>query len=310
MSRRRAVTVAEIADRAEGVRSFTFAPADGRPLPGWLPGAHIDVYLPSGRQRQYSLCGDRAGSTYRIGVRRIVDGGGGSVELHELSVGARLSIGEPRNAFPFLTSERYFFLAGGIGITPILPMVTAAAASGAQWSLVFAGRSRASMPFIDEVSALTASGTGSVTLLADDESGIPTPQRLLELAPEGAAMYCCGPPGMIAGMRAIMPAPRIKALHFERFSPLPVAGGVPFEIELHQSRRTILVGADQTALAAVRAALPGVAYSCQQGYCGTCQVSVLAGEVDHRDRFLSPQRRHDSMMLCVSRSDRRIVIDL
>ncbi|SDJ23585.1 Ferredoxin-NADP reductase [Frankineae bacterium MT45] len=310
VNRRRAVVVEKVIEHAEDVRSLTLAAADDRPLPGWVPGAHIDVYLPSGRQRQYSLCGDRGEGTYRVGVRRISDGGGGSLEMHQLSAGSVITIGQPRNAFPFIPVERYFFLAGGIGITPILPMVRAAAAAGAEWSLVYAGRTRASMPFLDELSAIATATPEAITLLADDESGVPSPHRLLDLAPEGSAMYCCGPPGMIAGMRAIMPAPRINALHFERFSPPPVAGGVPFEIELQRTGRTVLVGAEQTALAAVRAALPGVAYSCQQGYCGTCRVRVLDGEVEHRDRFLSPQQRYDSMMLCVSRGDQRIVVDL
>ncbi|MDL4818812.1 PDR/VanB family oxidoreductase [Actinomadura opuntiae] len=293
--------VLEVRPEAEDVASVRLGAVDGRALPGWQPGCHLDVLLPSGRRRQYSLCGDPADRrTYRIAVRRLPDGGGGSVEMHSLQEGASLAVQGPRNAFPFLAHDRYLFLAGGIGITPILPMVTAAERFGANWRLVYTGRTRASLPFLDELP------TGRVTVRTDDEHGVPSAADLLGDVTGGTAVYCCGPAPMIDAVRAAVGPD--ATLHYERFAPSPIVGGKPFEVELRRSGRVLAVPADRSALDVIRDVLPDVAYSCRQGYCGTCRTGVRAGDVDDR----APSDQGDATMLtCVSRATGgRITLDL
>ena len=308
VDRRLQVRVAEVRPEGDEVVSLRLEPAAGARLPRWSPGAHVDVELRSGRLRQYSLCGDPAARDhYRIAVRRIADGGGGSVEMHALRAGDGLILRGPRNAFPFLPVDRYLFVAGGIGITPILPMVRDAAARQADWVLVYTGRTRPSMPFLDELATLDA---GRVRVRPDDEFGVPDGRAIVDLAPDGAALYACGPPRMIDAVRAQLPAPHVATLHCERFSPAPVVDGAPFEVVLARSGHVVRVDADQTALAAIRTVVADVAYSCRQGFCGTCSVPLLGGDVEHRDRCLTNTQRGTRMALCVSRGTGRITLDL
>ncbi len=191
-------------------------------------------------------------------------------------------------------------------------MLQDAVARGADWALVYTGRTRACMPFLDELQGLDPRW---VQIRPDDEYGVPSGTAILAAAPhgrnqQGAALHCCGPPPMIAAVRAELPAEHIASLHSERFSPPPVLGGKPFELMFAASGRLVRVGAEQSALAALRAELPDVAYSCQQGFCGTCPVRVLGGEVEHRDRCLTEAQRADSMAICVSRGVGRVTVDL
>ncbi|MEV0292189.1 PDR/VanB family oxidoreductase [Nocardia sp. NPDC050710] len=298
----RTVVIERILAEADGVVSLTLRDPRGTPLPAWTPGAHLDVFLPSGRQRQYSLNGDPADRLrYRISIRRIAEGGGGSVELHDtMRVGDRLRIRGPRNAFPFIAAQSYFFVAGGIGITPILPMVAAAARSGKPWRLVYLGRSRACMPFLDELARWRG---GELVVRPDDEFGPPDLTTVIDRVPADAAVYVCGPPPLMdSACRRVSELDPMSALHTERFSPLPVRDGVEFRIALRRTGRTVRVHAEESALTAIQRAIPGVAYSCRQGFCGTCKVRVVDGEVDHRDRLLADAERADSMLTCVSRS--------
>ncbi|NHA01087.1 hypothetical protein G5V59_17645 [Nocardioides sp. W3-2-3] len=145
----------------------------------------------------------------------------------------------PRNAFPFVVAPSYLFVAGGIGVTPILPMVRFAAAHGEDWRFVYAGRDRASLPFLAEVEALAAAYPGRVEIWPDDERGVPDAAAIVERAPEGAALYCCGPPAMIDALRAEVPAENVEALHAERFSAPPVVGGEAFTVEPDPHRRDL-----------------------------------------------------------------------
>ncbi len=289
---------------AGDVRVLTLRAIDGGRLPSWTPGSHLDVFLPSGRQRQYSLCGDPADPFgYRIAVRRLADGGGGSIEIHDdLRIGDRLRVRGPRNAFTFVDAPSYLFLAAGIGITPILPMARAA---GARGQLIYLGRSRTSMPFLDEV-------PGTAAIRPDDEFGTPRIADLLAHAAPGAAVYVCGPPPVLAEAQRVFFARNPSgSLHTERFSARPVADGRAFDLTLARTGRTVRVGAEETALAAIGRVLPDVVYSCRQGFCGTCRVGVLAGEVDHRDRLLTSAERDDQMLTCVSRAvGDTLVVDL
>ncbi|MEU9606821.1 PDR/VanB family oxidoreductase [Streptomyces sp. NPDC048057] len=310
-ARRLTLAVTERTEPAEGVVRLRLQAADGAPLPPWQPGAHLDVVLPSGLVRQYSLCGDPAETgAYTVATRRVEDGRGGSREVHErLRVGVRIEVRGPRNRFPLVESRAYLFVVGGIGITPVLPMLRTLAAAGADWRLLYCGRSRASMPFLDEVEKLGADG-GRVTVVAGDVDGRPALDFMTSVSAE-TAVYCCGPNGLMDAVARLLPEGR--ALHLERFAANAgaTAPGTAFDVELRRSGRTVRVGADQSVLAAVRAALPDVAYSCQQGFCGTCQQTVLAGEVDHRDDLLTDAERDDSMLICVSRCrGRRLALDL
>lgn len=291
------------------VVSIELRAPDGSDLERWHPGAHLDLYLPSGRIRQYSLCGDPADRRcYRIAVRRIPDGGGGSNEVHdELPVGTVVGVRGPRNAFGFVEpgrierAKRVHFVAGGIGITPILPMIREAERMGLDWSLVYVGRERRTLPFLAELSPFG----DRVTIRTDDEYGLPTATDLLPPnVRSGDAIYCCGPVPMMdlitAGARN---QPGVE-VHAERFSATPVVDGRPFRIQLARTGQVIDVAADQTALDAVLRVNPKAPYSCRQGFCGTCMVHVIDGDVDHRDNSLSPaERAEGKMLLCVSRSN-------
>ncbi|MEV6581722.1 PDR/VanB family oxidoreductase [Streptomyces sp. NPDC051582] len=292
---------------AQGVLLLTLASPE---LPPWAPGAHVDVQLPSGLVRQYSLCGDPADAgRHTIAIRLIEDGRGGSREAHaQLVEGAELPVRPPRNRFELVPSRSYAFVAGGIGITPILPMLRAAEAAGADWTLLYGGRSRSSMPFLAELEAYGS----RVTVTAQDEAGLPDLTPLTAAAP-GTLIYCCGPDPLMKAVEAA--APPGAPVHLERFAATPAAPATgtshPFTVELHRSGRTIEVAADESTLAAVRRELPDTPYSCEQGFCGTCQHRVLAGGVEHRDTLLTDQEREDSMLLCVSRARTdHLVLDL
>jgi ferredoxin-NADP reductase len=300
--------VAERRAEAQDVVSVRLSTSDGSELPRWFPGSHLDLHLPSGRRRQYSLCGDPADrSSYRIAVRRIIGGGGGSVEVHEdLTPGSRVTVLGPRNAFPFVPYGSALFIAGGIGITPILPMVRAADRLGMDWRFVYTGRSRNSMPFLDELP------TGRVEVRPDDEFGVPDGTALLAEAPRDGAVYVCGPTPMLNGIRSGFADCAANSLHFERFAPPPVIDGKPFEIQLGRDGVVLQVPSDRSALEVLREARPNIAYSCRQGFCGTCHLRVLDGTVDHRDQRLTDQQRAaGEVLVCVSRSDGgRLVLDL
>ncbi|MFJ7328490.1 PDR/VanB family oxidoreductase [Streptomyces cyaneofuscatus] len=308
----RRLLITERVTVAEGVVQLRL---EGLALPRWQPGAHLDLVLPSGLVRQYSLCGDPDDpGTYTVAARLVEDGRGGSREVHEqLQEGAEIEVRGPRNRFPLVEAEAYVLVAGGIGITPILPMLRSLAARGADWRLLYGGRSRASMPFLDEVEKLGADGD-RVTVVAQDEAGHPDAAAVLADIAPGTAVYCCGPEPLMAAVTAALPEG--CTLHLERFSASTAnAGGAvdssAFEVELHRSGRTVRVAAGQSVLAAVRAELPNVSYSCEQGFCGTCQQRVLEGEIDHRDELLTDDERGDSMLICVSRCrGGRLVLDL
>lgn len=302
--------------RDTDVVSLLLRAADDRALPSWRPGAHLDLELPSGRLRQYSLCGDPADRFhYRIAVRRIPTGLGGSLEVHdELGVGSELTVRGPRNAFPFVlpghgsTAARIHFVAGGIGVTPILPMVRMAHRLGVPWTMVYTGRSRDTIPFLDEIEAFG----DRVRVRTDDEHGLPTAADLLPGVGRDTSVYCCGPVPMTAAIAAAVREMRGVELYSERFSAPPVADGKPFRVELARTGEVLDIPADRTVLDEVLQARPDIAYSCRQGFCRTCKVRVLDGQPDHRDTVLTPDERADGeLLICVSRcAGERLVLDL
>ena len=296
----------EVVARDQDVIALRLAAADGTSLPEWYPGAHLDLHLPSGRVRQYSLCGDPLDrTTYRIAVRRIPSGGGGSIEVHDLPVGASVGTSGPRNAFPLTMpgygspTERFRFIAGGIGITPILPMVAAAQRHAVDWSMVYAGRSVDSLPFVDEV----ASFGDRVAIRTDDAHGLPSADDLLGDCADGTTVYACGPAPMLTAIRTRLVGRDGVELHFERFAAPPVLDGAEFTVRIASTGRDVRVGADETLLAALNREGVHASYSCQQGFCGTCRTGVRSGSVEHRDTLLTePERDAGMMLICVSRA--------
>lgn len=298
------VQVRRRTDIADGVVAFEFVAADGSVLPPWEPGAHVDVVLPSGMVRQYSLTGDSTDqSCYRVAVLRQDDGRGGSAELcSAVAEGDVLTIDGPRNHFHLEEAERYCFVAGGIGITPIAAMIEQLTARGHNnWSLLYGGRSRTSMAFLDELGV----HPDQVVIHPVDEVGHLDLSRLSEPQP-GTLVYCCGPEPLLTAVSETMSG-WTDRLHFERFSPGEVVTegpDAPFDVELEQSGLSLKVPADKSILDVVLEVLPDYEFSCADGTCGTCEARVLKGTPDHRDWVLTEeeQEANDRMMICVSRS--------
>ncbi|MGI6871133.1 PDR/VanB family oxidoreductase [Amycolatopsis sp. 3B14] len=299
--------------RAEGVVALTLSRPDGGRLPDWAPGAHIDLVLPNGLTRQYSLCGDRWDAhSYRIGVLREPAGRGGSAYVHDrLRPGDRVGVGGPRNNFPLVPSGRYLFVAGGIGITPLLPMIHQADLLGADWTLLYGGRRRASMAFTDELAAYG----DRVHLVPEDEHGLLDLASWLGTPRPGTKVYCCGPAPLLAAVESACRDWPPFSLHVERFTAREQAPArdEPFEVELRRTGATVTVTPGISVLEAVRGAGVDVLSSCRQGTCGTCETGVLAGVPDHRDSILADHERAagEVMFVCVSRScTDRLVLDL
>lgn len=309
-----ALEVARREEAADGVVLLSLRDPGGAPLPGWQPGAHIDLVLGPGLVRQFSLCGDPADrAQWRIGVLREASGRGGSAYVHDkLMEGTVVPARGPRNHFPLEPASRYLFIAGGIGITPLLPMIAAADAAGTPWTLTYGGRTRASMAFRGE---LAARYPGRVELRPQDETGLLDLDSLLGEPRPGTLVYCCGPEPLLAAAEARCAAWPDGSLHIERFAPRPDSGEpqAGFEVELAQSGLTVAVPPDCSILGAVEAAGVRVLSSCTEGTCGTCETGVLAGMPEHRDTVLTPAERAagEVMMICVSRSlGPKLVLDL
>jgi ferredoxin-NADP reductase len=312
------VRVAAKRTAADGVVTLGLHAVDGHALPPWTPGAHVDLVLdgldPPAPTRQYSLCGDPADHhEYRVGVLRDPNGRGSSLAVHDrLQAGDVVRIRGPRNNFELVPAPRYLFIAGGIGITPILTMVAAAEAAGAQWRLVYGGRQRASMAFLDELA-----GYGDrVTVCPQDETGLLDLDTLLGTPQAGTLVYCCGPEPLLNAVEQRCATWPRRALHVERFSAKPLtapARAEAFEVVLARSELTLTVPPDRSILDVVDEAGVGVLSSCAEGTCGTCETPVLDGEPDHRDSVLDEDERQAGacMMICVSRSrSPRLVLDL
>ena len=308
------LVVTEVEHVAQDVIAITLRdPADGT-LPAWTPGAHVDLLLAPELIRQYSLCSSPSDShCIRIGVLREHDGRGGSAFIHDrLTVGATVRVRGPRNHFPLAGSPAYQFIAGGIGITPMLPMLAEAEAAGADWELWYCGRSRATMGFTGEL----ARYGDRVHLVPTDERGRLDLASVLGTPVAGTLVYCCGPERLLADAEQRCAAWPPGALHLERFAARPgqaPASGQEFELVLARTGITITVPAGRSVFDVVQEAGVSVLGSCHEGICGTCEQVVLEGEVDHRDSVLSPdeQAANETMMICVSRCrSGRLTLDL
>jgi ferredoxin-NADP reductase/DMSO/TMAO reductase YedYZ heme-binding membrane subunit len=296
---------------ADDVMSLRLHSPDRTPLPSWEPGAHIELALPSGRRRQYSLCGNPEDRySYRIAVLHVPAGRGGSVEVHTgTRAGQLITVYGPRNHFPLVPSPAYLFIAGGIGITAMLAMAARLVTTGEEWQLIYVGRNRARMAFIDEVSAL---GPDRVEVIPSEERGRPDLDKIIGSVAAGTAVYCCGPDQLLTGVRERVANRPDLTLHTELFAGGGPTGGAAFHVELRRAGRVIDVPGDRSVLQAVRDVLPTVASGCEQGICGACRTMVLAGEPDHRDELLSSaERAAGAMLICVSRAHSdRLILDL
>jgi len=299
---------------ADGIVELTLADPTGAQLPSWTPGAHIDLVLDPSLTRQYSLCGSAADeSSWKVGVLRDPNSRGGSAYVHEkLAEGATVRVRGPRNHFALVSSPRYQFIAGGIGITPILAMIEAAEARGAEWSLLYGGRSRASMAFLDKLGS-----DDRVTVWPQDEKGLLDLASVLGTPQPNTLVYCCGPGALLDAVEEGCASWPDGSLHLERFAAKKVVASEDaldsFEVECSRSGVTVTVPEGVSIFDAVEGAGVDVLGSCMEGICGTCEADVVDGTPDHRDSILSKAERErgDTIMLCVSRSlSRKLVLDV
>lgn len=315
----RPVIVEAITPLAEGIIKLRLVAPDGQALPRWAPGAHIDVECGSAElSRQYSLCGDPADErALEIAVLREAEGRGGSAWVHgQVKVGDRLKIRGPRNHFRLDESAaRLMLIAGGIGITPVSAMARRARALGIEYQLHYCGRSRAGMAMLDELAALHG---GRLHVHVSGEGSRLDLQALLATPEAGTQIYACGPVSMLdalAQATAAWPEDALRVEHFvSTVGSLDPAKEQAFEVELKDSGFTIPVRADQTLLAALRAANVDIQSDCEEGLCGSCEVSVISGQVDHRDVVLTRAEREANrqMMSCCSRAcgGQKLVLEL
>lgn len=315
----RQVRIAEIRDEAEEIKSFRLVADDGRPLPPFTPGAHIDVHMAPGLVRQYSLCNGPADTDhYLIAVKREARSRGGSAAMHAaVNRGDALTISEPRNTFPLAEgARRHLLFAAGIGVTPLLSMARHLDRDGGAYRLHYFTRSERGTAFLPLLDAAPYRERTRFHVGVAPEALPGLLPGLLRERDAGDHLYVCGPVPFMDLVRATAEGAgwAKDSLHFEYFGAAPEAGqGEPFEVELARSGLVIAVARGQTLLQALRGAGIEVESSCEQGTCGTCATAVLEGEPDHRDQFLSDDQKDENMIImpCVSRAkSRRLVLDL
>lgn len=292
------VRVRSMTIEAEDVLSVELEAVAGT-LPAWEPGAHIDLVAPGAPVRQYSLCGDPAAGRYRIAVLREDTSRGGSRHVHEaLRPGHVLSLRGPHHRFALEPARDVLFIAGGIGITPLLPMVRRAAADGRSWRLLYLGASRSRMPFLDELATLG----GEVEVVARDEADRADLPRAVADRPD-AVVYACGPERMLVQLRELVPDDRLRCEYFTAPATEYEPGGT-FSVRLARTGVELEVPPERSVLDVMREAGADVLTDCEEGICGSCETHVLAGEVEHRDFVLTAQERaaNNCMMVCVSRA--------
>ncbi|MBA2960615.1 MULTISPECIES: PDR/VanB family oxidoreductase [Ramlibacter] len=311
--------VTAVRTEARDVLRLELQDPHGALLPAFAPGAHLTLHLPNGLQRQYSLAGDnRERHRYVLGVGRAAASRGGSDYVHRmLRAGAEVTCSAPANNFELVPdAPRYLFIAGGIGITPILSMVRWCEAAGEPWTLVYAARSRVRMGFYEELRAYGR----RVRFHCDDEQGAPLAVApLLADVEPGTQVYCCGPAPLMAAVREHGAHLGDEALHFEWFSapaadaPPAAAAADGFWVDLRRSGTSLHVPPDRSVLDVLEANGHDVPFACREGLCGTCETAVCEGEPEHRDYVYPPSQRDTlrTMLVCVSRAkSARLVLDL
>jgi ferredoxin-NADP reductase len=303
---------------AEGVVLLELAHPESEDLPRWEPGAHIDLILDEGLTRQYSLCGDpHYSGVWRIGVLLDPNSRGGSRHVHDnLNEGATVRVRGPRNHFPLVDAPHYRFIAGGIGITPILAMLEAVQRAGCGWTLLYGGRTKASMAFAED---LANRYPERVTVWPQDERGLLDLESLFKEPEDNTLVYCCGPEALLSAVEQHSSHWPAGILHIERFAAkAPTAEEEAealdqFEVVCRRSGATFEIASDQSILEVLEEeGIPALG-SCYEGVCGTCEARVLEGTPDHRDSVLTQAEKAagEVMLICVSRScTERLVLDL
>ena len=310
------VRVTAIRYAARDTHLYEFTRLDGKPLPAYEPGAHIDLHLPNGLIRQYSLINAEPDpATYTVGIKRDPASRGGSRYVHDdLRVGKTLKISAPRNNFALVESAKHVVLfAGGIGITPIWCMVQrlrALPAQSASWTLHYSCRTRAEAAFLGGLTQCP-----QVHLNFDDESGhVLDLAAVIAQAPPAAHLYCCGPNPMLAAFEQATANWPDEQKHVEYFTAKEapaLAGG--FVVELRRSGKEFVIPAGKSILEVLRDAGMDLSYSCEQGICGACETRVISGIPEHRDSVLTPaeQAANNTVMICCAGSkSERLVLDL
>lgn len=308
--------VSKAAEIAAGIFSYELRRPDEGELPEFTPGAHLKVLAPNGLIRRYSLCGDPGErDRYVIAVKRDAAGRGGSLSLTDsLRAGDELRVSQPINNFPL--DERapsYIFIAGGIGITPILSMVRyLKSATSKSFKLFYCTRTPTATAFREELGVPELKGQ---VIIHHDEGD---PGRALDLwpvleRPSAAHIYCCGPRALMEGVRDMTGHWRPSAVHFESFgeSAAVAATNRPFRVKLARSGAVLDVPGDRSILEVLRAHGVAVSSSCESGSCGSCRTSLLGGEAEHRDFVLSDGEKGSQIMVCISRAvSDELVLDL
>lgn len=295
-------------DVARRVVSLTLERVDGGSFHSWDPGAHIDIHLSDELTRQYSLCPvpDGDGTRLRIAVLRESDSRGGSSRIHEhIAEGDLLAVSEPRNNFPLLASRKYLFIAGGIGITPMLSMVERAHREQRDWTLYYLGSSSEDMAFAQ--SLRERYGADRVELHASSVAGRLDLRTILAMPRAHMLVYVCGPAALVDEVQDYCLGWPPGVLHAELFSNDALGKGSntdPFDIELVRTGRTVTVGPDETVLDKLERQGIRILSSCRAGLCGTCEVGVVRGDIEHRDAVLDDATKDagDVMLVCVSRA--------
>lgn len=300
--------VSDVRSEARDVMWFELRDPQGRELPPFTPGAHLELSLANGLIRHYSLCNDATErDRYCIAVGLARDSRGGSRHLHQsLRLGATVQVSAPRNHFPLeLAAEGYVFIAGGIGITPIMAMVRHCLAAHRPFRVYYCARNRQRCAFYEELRAIAP---GHVVFHFDDEQDgrLFDARAAVAAAGSSAHLYTCGPEPLMKAVEAAAARHPADRVHFEWFTAAAtdVAGDRPFTVVLRQSGTRYEVPPGRSILEVLEDHDAGVPYSCREGLCATCRTSVLAGEVDHRDKVLSAAEKatHREMMICVSRA--------
>lgn len=308
--------IAGTIDAAEGIRSFELVHPEGQALPAFTPGSHVKVQVPNGAIRKYSLCGDPNDlSRYVITVKRDANGQGGSVSLVDgAKEGDTLLTSQPDNAFPLVDSKAgYLFIAGGIGITPIMSMIRSfGELPPAPWKLFYLTRSPEMTAFRDELGAPELRGRVKI------HHDYGNPDNSFDLwpvleKPTGAHIYCCGPQALMEGVRDMSGHWPHANVHFESFTDgsKPRADDKPFTVRLAKSGKTFPVPVGRSILSVLNENGCRVASSCESGTCGTCRTGLVGGVADHRDMVLMPEEMESQIMVCVSRAvSDELVLDL
>jgi ferredoxin-NADP reductase len=317
------VRVQSIALIAQGTLTVEFAPADGVELPAFSAGAHIDLDLPNGIKRSYSLCNSPTErGRYVIGVKKADPSRGASAYIHEqLGLGQVISISVPRNNFELeRNADMSVLIAGGIGVTPIWSMIQDLEAGRRPWRLYYAARTRGDAAFLSEIRTLADGRSDLIDVRFDHEPGVPMLDMCAIVARHvgaGVHFYCCGPGPMLNAFEAATSGVARGHAHLERFSaePAPASAEALSEFDIVLARRgtTLRVEDGKTVLETLLDAGIDIPYSCMNGVCGSCRVEVLEGVPDHRDMVLTDEERasNGAIMVCCSKSRTpRLVFDL